>query len=201
MRSLSASEPGAAFDCGVCGSEFERFNAYAAARDLPRMLVAAMKTGQMGPAAIRAMPDWLVKAAVTHFIKAEEKAGSGGYASMTELAEALPYDLAIAQSIDGTIAKFKDIRQPVLLLGGSKSPDFLKRALDRLEQTIPNATRLEIAGVDHAAPWNVDPQRNPHGNPTAIAAELKTYFATAASAATAANRKASSLAETRAVKR
>lgn len=186
---------------GIPAKGIERFNAYAAARDLPGMLVAAMKTGRMGPAAMRAMPDWLVKAAVKHFMKAEEKAGSGGYASMTELAEALPYDLAIAQSIDGTIAKFKDIRQPVLLLGGSKSPDFLRRALDRLEQTIPDAARVEIPGLDHAAPWNVDPQRNPHGNPTAIADALKTYFATATSAATAERRKASSLAETRAVTR
>ena len=170
---------------GVPAKGIERFNAYAAARDLPGMLVTAMKTGRMGPAAMRAMPDWLVKAAVRRFIKAEEKAGSGSYASMTELAEALPYDLAIAQSIDGTIAKFKDIRQPVLLLGGSKSPDFLRRALDRLEQIIPDATRVEIAGVDHAAAWNVDPRRNPRGDPRAVAEVLKAYFTTARSGAAA----------------
>ena len=66
----------------------------------------------------------------------------------------------------------------MLLLGGSKSSDYLKRALDRLEEIIPDATRVEIAGVDHAAAWNVDPKRNPHGNPTAVAEALKTYFTT-----------------------
>jgi hypothetical protein len=50
------------------------------------------------------------------------------------------------------------------------------RALDELEQIIPDATRVEITGVDHAAAWNVDPRRNPHGNPTAVAEVLKTYF-------------------------
>ena len=169
----------AIFVDGVPAKGIERFNAYAAARDLPGMLVAAMKAGRMGPAAMRAMPDWLLRSAVKHFIKVEEKAGSGGYASMTELAEALPYDMAIGQSIDGTIAKFKGIKQPVLLLGGSESPNFLQRALDELERIIPNATRVEIAGVDHAAPWNVDRRRNPHGNPTAVADELKPYFDTA----------------------
>ena len=98
---------------------------------------------------------------------------------MAELAEALPYDLAIAQSIDGgSIMKFKNIKQPVLLLGGSKSPHFLKRALNELEQIIPHASRVEITGVDHAAAWNVDRRRNPHGNPTAVAKVVKTYFTT-----------------------
>jgi pimeloyl-ACP methyl ester carboxylesterase len=80
--------------------------------------------------------------------------------------------------MDGSITKFKDIKQPVLLLGGSKSPQFLKRALDELEQIIPGATRVEITGVDHAAPWNLDRRRNPHGNPTAVAEALETYFTT-----------------------
>jgi hypothetical protein len=79
--------------------------------------------------------------------------------------------------IDGSIMKFKDIKQPVLLLGGTKSPHFLKRLLDKLEQIIPDATRVEITGVDHAAAWNVE-RRNPHGNPTAVAKVVKTYFTT-----------------------
>ena len=41
---------------------------------------------------------------------------------------------------------------------------------------MPDATRVEITGVGHAAAWNVDPRRNPHGNPTAVAEVLKTYF-------------------------
>ena len=100
---------------------------------------------------------------------------------MAELAEALPYDLAIAQSIHGSIKKFQDIKQPVLLLGGSKSPHFLKRALDELERIIPDTTRVEITDVDHAASWNVDRRRNPHGNPTAVADVLRTYFTTVTS--------------------
>jgi pimeloyl-ACP methyl ester carboxylesterase len=125
------------------------------------------------------MPDWLLKPAIKAMMKAEAKAGSGNDASMAELAQALRYDFVVAQSIDGSIAKFKDVRQPVLLLGGSKSPSFLTRGLDQLAQIIPDATRVEIPGADHAAAWNVDRRRNPHGNPTAVAEVLKTYFTTA----------------------
>ena len=66
-----------------------------------------------------------------------------------------------------------------MLLSGSESPHFLTRALDELEHVIPDTTRVTITGVGHAAAWNVDPRRNPHGNPPAVAEELKTYFTTA----------------------
>jgi pimeloyl-ACP methyl ester carboxylesterase len=184
IERLAVSEPAIFLD-GIPAKGIERFNAYARAGDLPGMLVAGMKLSRLGPPFMSAMPDWLVKPAINRVMKAEEKAGAGDYASMGELAEALPYDFAIAQSVDGSIRKFKDLRQPVLLLGGSKSPHFLTRALDQLEQIIPNTTRVEITGVDHAAAWNVDPRRNPHGNPTAVAEVLKTYFTTVTSGATA----------------
>jgi hypothetical protein len=161
---------------GIPAKGIERFDAYVEADDLPGVLVAGMKLSRQGPAIMRALPDWLVKPTIGRVMKAEEKAGAGDDASMAELARSLPYDLAIAQSIKSSFGKFKDIEQPVLLLGGSESPRFLKRALDELEQVIPDTTRVEITGVDHAASWNVDSRRNPHGNPRAVAEVLKTYF-------------------------
>jgi pimeloyl-ACP methyl ester carboxylesterase len=177
IERLAVCEPAIVLD-GIPAKGIERFNAYVEAGDLPGILVSGMKLSRQGPAIMRAMPDWLVKPAIRRIIKAEEKTGAGDEASMAELARALPYDIAIAQSTDGSISKFEDIKQPVLLLGGSKSPRFLKRALDELEQIIPDATRVEMTGLDHAAAWNVDPRRNPHGNPSAVAEVLKTYFTT-----------------------
>ena len=177
IERVAVCEPAILLD-GIPAKGIGRFNAYVEANDLPGILVAGMKLSRQGPALMRAMPDWLVKAAIKRILKAEERTAAGDDASMAELAQALPYDIAIAQSIDGSITKFKEIKQPVLLLGGSKSPQFLKQALDELEQIVPEATRVEIAGVDHAASWNVDQRRNPHGNPTAVAEVLKTYFTT-----------------------
>src|SRR5262249_21378648 len=149
------------------------------------ILVAGMKLSRQGPAIMSAMPDWLVKPVIKRIMKAEQKMDAGDYAPMAELAEALPDGLASAQAIGGPSLKFKGLKAPGLLLGGSKSPQFLKRALDELEQIIPDATRVEVTGVDHAAAWNVDPRRNPHGNPTAVAEVLKTYFTTVTSGGTA----------------
>ena len=174
IERIAVYEPAIFLD-GVPLKGIERFNAYAETDDLPGMLVTGMKIGQLGPAAMRAMPDWLVKPAIKGIMKAEAKSGSGEYASMAELAKAFRYDFAIVQSM-ASVATFKSLRQPVLLLGGSKSPHYLTRALDQLEQIIPNVTRVKLDGADHAAAWNVDPKRNPHGNPTVVADELKAYF-------------------------
>jgi pimeloyl-ACP methyl ester carboxylesterase len=180
IERLAVCEPAILLD-GIPAKGMERFNAYVDADDLPGVLVAGMKLSRQGPALMRAMPDWLVKPAIKRIMKTEEKTAAGVNASMAELAKSLPYDIAIAQSMDGSITKFKDIKQPVLLVGGSKSPHFLKQALDELEQIIPDTTRVEITGVDHAAAWNVDRRRNPHGDPTAVAEVLKTYFTTVTS--------------------
>jgi pimeloyl-ACP methyl ester carboxylesterase len=180
IERLAVCEPAILLD-GIPAKGMERFNAYVDADDLPGVLVAGMKLSRQGPALMRAMPDWLVKPAIKRIMKTEEKTAAGVNASMAELAKSLPYDIAIAQSMDGSITKFKDIKQPVLLVGGSKSPQFLKQALDELEQIIPDTTRVEITGVDHAAAWNVDRRRNPHGDPTAVAEVLKTYFTTVTS--------------------
>jgi pimeloyl-ACP methyl ester carboxylesterase len=180
IERLAVCEPAILLD-GIPAKGMERFNAYVDADDLPGMLVAGMKLSRQGPALMRAMPDWLVKPAIKRIMKTEEKTAAGDNASMAELAKSLPYDIAIAHSMDGSITKFKDIKQPVLLVGGSKSPQFLKQALDELEQIIPDTTRVEITGVDHAAAWNVDRRRNPHGDPTAVAEVLKTYFTTVTS--------------------
>jgi pimeloyl-ACP methyl ester carboxylesterase len=177
IERLAVCEPAILLD-GIPAKGIERFDAYVETGDLPGILVAGMKLSRQGPALMRAMPDWLVKPAIKRIMKAEAKTAAGDDASMAELAKSLPYDIAIAQSTSSSITKFKEIKQPVLLVGGSNSPDFLKQSLGELEQIIPDTTRVEITGVDHAAAWNVDRRRNPHGNPTAVARVLKTYFTT-----------------------
>lgn len=173
IEKIAVFEP-AIFVDGVPRAKFDRC---AAAGDLAGMLVTGMKVAELGPAAMRFMPDWAVKPAIGRILKAEAKSGSGDYAPMAELAVALQYDFAIVRSMDGTIGDFDAVTQPTLLLGGSKSPAYLGRALDRLERIIPDVRRVGLEGRDHSCAWNVDPQRNPHGNPGAVAVELEKFFA------------------------
>ncbi|MFE0459210.1 alpha/beta fold hydrolase [Kitasatospora sp. NPDC058965] len=175
LTRLALYEP-AVFPDGLPRGGLARFDAYAEAGDLAGMLVAGMKMAEFGPALLRAVPDRLVKRAVGGIMKQEAKQGTGGYAPMADLARAFPYDVAVVRSMDGSLPTFGTLTQPVLLLGGSKSPAYLARTLDRLEQVVPDVRRVELAGLDHAAAWNVDRRRNPHGDPRAVADRLKAFF-------------------------
>jgi hypothetical protein len=60
----------------------------------------------------------------------------------------------------------------VLLLGGTRSPAYLRTALDALERVIPHAERHDFAGLDHSASGNADRR----GKPALVAAELRRFF-------------------------
>jgi len=65
--------------------------------------------------------------------------------------------------------EIKNLNADILLLGGSKSPDFLRMDLDGLSSILPLAKRIEFAGLDHLAADN-------GGKPELVANELNTFF-------------------------
>ncbi len=175
IEKIALYEP-AIFPDGVPAKGVSRFRHYAAAGDLAGMLTTGMKVAEMGPSLMRALPDWAVKLGIRGIMRAEAQSGSGNYAPMAELAVAFQFDFAIVRSMDGSIEAFRGITQPVLLLGGSKSPSYLRRTLGDLERVIPYVHRVELEGLDHAAAWNPDPRRNANGNPKAVADQLRSFF-------------------------
>jgi pimeloyl-ACP methyl ester carboxylesterase len=140
-------------------------------------LVTAMKGTQMGPPIANAMPRWLLELMTKMIMSGEEKKGSGGYVPMRELAPALRYDGQPILEMSGKLESFRDVHAEVLLLGGSKSATYMKAALDALEKNLPHVRRIEFPGLDHAASWNYDKQRNPGGKPELLAQALRRFFA------------------------
>jgi hypothetical protein len=67
-----------------------------------------------------------------------------------------------------TYQRYQNVSAETLLLGGSRSPAYLRKALLALVKTMPHAHRLELPGLDHNAPDQNAPQ--------VIAAELKRFF-------------------------
>jgi pimeloyl-ACP methyl ester carboxylesterase len=154
-----------------------RFNREMAQGKVAAALVTAMKGAQMGPPIMGVMPRFLLESLTNRVMKGEEKKGSGEYLSMRELAPALHYDFEIVAEMSGKLASFKALQTEVLLLGGSKSPAYLKGALDALEQVLPHVARVEFPGLGHGSPWNYDKQRNPDGKPEVVAQALRRFFA------------------------
>ena len=102
-------------------------------------------------------------------VNAETKNVKGNDVSLKDLILTMRYDAQAVVQSRGLIEKSKDLRCKVLLLGGSKSPDYLKATLDALQATLPQVNRAELKGVGHLAADN-------SGRPHLVARELKTFL-------------------------
>jgi hypothetical protein len=126
----------------------------------------------MGPGWFRALPKALTGRLVMLGLAQEAKKSAGPYPTMRELSSTLHAEFAIVAASSGRLDDYRSIRADVLLMGGSASPAFLKRALRDLAGVLPTARRVELAGLDHAASWN----RDVRGNPGPVAEELRRFF-------------------------
>jgi pimeloyl-ACP methyl ester carboxylesterase len=81
-------------------------------------------------------------------------AGGGGYASLEELLPAMRYDFAVVGEMIQQVKSFRSLEKPVLLLGGTRGPSYLKAALRELSRVLPRARRTTLPGLDHSGPWN-----------------------------------------------
>jgi len=161
---------------GVPSAALPRLQKEIAQGKLAAALITGMKEAQMGPPIFNAMPRFLLEALVNMVMKSEDKKGSGDYLPMRELAPTLLYDFQIVTEMSGKLESFRDVHAEVLLLGGSKSPAYLKVALDALEKVLPHVTRIEFPGLGHGAAWNYDKQRSPGGQPETVAQALRQFF-------------------------
>lgn len=155
----------------------QRYEKEMAEGRLAAALITAMKTIQMGPRIFNVIPRGLLELLTNKAMESEDKNAKSGDVTMRMLAPTLRHDFQVVTEMSGKLEGFKAIQPDVLLLGGSKSPAFLRADLDALEKVLPHVTRVEFPGLGHSAAWNYDKQRNPDGKPERIAQELKRFFA------------------------
>ena len=136
-------------------------------------VISAFRIVQVGPAFFSFLPRFILRPMANFYLTEEEQKGVGRYTSTRQLIPTMRYDFKAVLGRGNQIPLYTGVRQPVLLLGGSKSPAYLKDALVALAKTLPNARQTEFKGLDHAAPWNSDKGGNPETVAQAIRAFLK----------------------------
>ena len=98
-----------------------------------------------------------------------------GDVTMRALAPTLHYDFTLVAEASKDINRFQAITIPTLLLGGSKSPAYLKTALATLETILPHARRIEFPGLNHGG--SSDPgATNPGGKPDMVAQAVRQFL-------------------------
>jgi pimeloyl-ACP methyl ester carboxylesterase len=138
-------------------------------------LTAASKAVQVRPIP-RFVPDWLLTLFNKRIMAKQDKKPKSASPTLKELVAALQYDFRVVTEMHSQLERFRTVQAQVLLLGGGKSPTYLKSDLDALEKVLPHVKRVTFPELDHGASWNYDEKRNPNGNPQIVAHELRQFF-------------------------
>jgi pimeloyl-ACP methyl ester carboxylesterase len=173
VKRVAAFEP--AFVEKIPRELVTRLHAEVAAGDVTGALVTGMQASGLMPAPFKLVPRFVFEWMTSAMLAREAKEDTHGYARWTELAPALAYDFEIVAEGSANVARLSAVTTKVLLLGGTKSPAYLKRALDNVENVLPNHERVTLRGLGHEAPWNHD-ARPRGGDPRVVARELRRFF-------------------------
>ena len=172
IKKVGIFEPPLLPDRGAAQAVLRKFDDEMARGAVGDAMVTAMRGAEMGPGWFRALPKALTGRLTMLGMAQEAKKPQGPYPTMRELSSTLHAEFAIVAESSGRLDDYRSIRADVQLMGGSRSPAFLKRALRDLAVVLPAARRVELAGLDHAASWN----RDVRGNPSPVAEELRQFF-------------------------
>ncbi|HLZ09766.1 MAG TPA: alpha/beta hydrolase, partial [Chloroflexota bacterium] len=165
-------EPPLLVDGSVPTDFLARYDDEIAQGKIAAALVTGMKATQMGPAVFNVIPRWLLERLTAMMMAGEDKRAAVDDVTMRKLAPTLHYDFQLVVESEGLLESFNQIPADLLLLGGSKSPAYLKVALDALEKALPRAKRVEFPGLGHGASGNT----NRGGQPKLVARELRQFF-------------------------
>jgi pimeloyl-ACP methyl ester carboxylesterase len=148
-----------------------RYDEALARGDLASAMVACIK-GTADPSMFTALPRFILTSLFRLAIRASANAVDAADAQAVPLATLIPtvhFDTRLAAEMAGTIDTFKSLRAEVLLIGGSRSADYLPIALAALAHVLPKARRVELSGLGHLAADNT-------GKPERVASELRGFF-------------------------
>jgi len=169
-------EPALIVNGSISTAFLPRYDKEMAQDKVAAALVTAMKGAQMGPPIFNAIPSFLLELLTNMAMKSEDKKARSGDVTMRMLAPTLHYDFQLVDETAEALENFRAVRDEVLLLGGSRSPAYLKAALDALEKVLPHVKRIEFPGLGHGGSSDTS-NTNRGGQPELVAQELRRFFA------------------------
>ncbi|MFI7444683.1 alpha/beta fold hydrolase [Nonomuraea indica] len=143
-----------------------RFERELAAGKVAAALVTSMLGTRMGPPALDRVPRPILRA------MAAAGMNRGGELSFRSLVPTLSADTRIVLETRDGIERLGRLDAEVLLLGGETSAPYLRAGLDRLEEVLPKASRIEWPGLGHGATGNA----RMGGRPELVARDLRRFF-------------------------
>ena len=178
VRKAAIFEPPLMIDGTTPSALVRRYDDEIAQGKVAAALVTGMKAARLGPPIFDLIPRGVLERLTQQMLVRDDQRAKPGDVTVRMLAPTLHYDFALVTQSHGALESFKAIRADVLLLGGGKSPAFLRAGLDALERVLPSAERIEFPGLAHSASGNPDdPMTGRGADPGRVAVELRRFFA------------------------
>jgi len=157
----------------VCGSTptawVPRFHEEIAPGKNAAAAVTALKGARLDPVLARLPRRLLTPVAAAGM---RDRHAAGGDVPAADLVPTMRFDVQIAREMADTAAEYAAVQGRVLLMGGTRSPDYLGTALRELAAVIPRGRVVTLSGLGHAGPQN-------QGRPEAVARVLRDFFTAA----------------------
>jgi pimeloyl-ACP methyl ester carboxylesterase len=172
LRRAAIFEPPLLVDGPALTASLLRLDEEIAQGKVAAALITGMHAAEMGPPIFNLIPRWPLERLTNLFMAGEDKNAKSDDVTMRMLAPTLHHDFQLITEMVGTLDSFAALDADVLLLGGSKSPAYLKASVDGLAKVLPHATRFEFPGLAHGATGNTDRR----GKPELVAQRLREFF-------------------------
>jgi pimeloyl-ACP methyl ester carboxylesterase len=171
IRKAALYEPPLPISGSSPASWVDAFDTEIAKGDLGAALVTALK-GTETSRVFDLIPRAILVPLMRHAVRAADPTRvMGDDVHPLALIPTMHYDAQLVREMEGKLEQFKDVNVEVLLLGGSRSPLYLRHALAALAGVLPKCRRVKLGGVGHIAADN-------GGKPELVARELRRFFGT-----------------------
>lgn len=149
IEKVAVYEPPLSDHGSISTSWIPRFDREIARGKTASALVTFVNADKLAPAYV---PRWLLVPLVALYFGREKRKVEPPDVPMEALVALQRFDGLLVGELDSSLGTFSEMRAEVLLMGGQKSPAFLRGILDALEETLPRCRRVEFRGVGHSAP-------------------------------------------------
>ncbi|MEV6968266.1 alpha/beta hydrolase [Hamadaea sp. NPDC051192] len=145
----------------------DRFDREIAAAEPAKAMITALKSLGVDPLFTR-LPRPMLDLVMPLAVRMQRDVPDGDVPIMN-LIPTMHYDISLINETADTVHELARLDARVLLLGGTRSPQYLATALDALAATIPGAEQRMLPGLGHSGP-------DEDGKPEVVAEVLRTFF-------------------------
>jgi pimeloyl-ACP methyl ester carboxylesterase len=141
-------------------------------RELDRGRLASALVTALNGLEIEPLLSWFPRFVLVPFLAIGARLqgnGSGDNVPIRALIPTERFDMRLVAELADTARDYTSLGTRVLLLGGTKSPAFLKIALDELAVAVPHTHRITFSGLGHSGP-------DDDGDPGRVAKALRAFF-------------------------